>query len=123
MAWASQQPTWAIGFQDEVWWSRFALPRMHAWQDETHPVRLVEQSWKKGDPDPKALACFGGLWQTGSPGKPVRDEMWLRFVSGRPVSDISTQFLDWCCERLAKQGKRAWLLIWDNASWHVSKIV
>ena len=32
IAWASQQPTWAIGFQDEVWWSRFALPRMHAWQ-------------------------------------------------------------------------------------------
>jgi transposase len=33
MAWASQQPAWAIGFLDEVWWSRFALPRMHAWQD------------------------------------------------------------------------------------------
>jgi hypothetical protein len=27
---------------------------MHAWQDENAPVRLVEQSWKKGDPDPKA---------------------------------------------------------------------
>jgi transposase len=78
---------------------------------------------EKGDPDPKALACYGVLWQTGSPDKPVRDEMWLRFVSGRPVSDLSTQFLDWCCDRLAAQGKRAWLLIWDNASWHISKIV
>jgi DDE superfamily endonuclease len=123
ITWASAQSDWAIGFLDEVWWSRFARPRMHAWQDENHPVRLVEQSWKKGDPDPKALACYGVLWQTGSPDKPVRDEMWLRFVTGRPVSAISTQFLDWCCDRLAAQGKRAWLLIWDNASWHISKIV
>lgn len=53
----------------------------------------------------------------------MREEMWLRFVSERPVSDITTQFLDWCCERLCKQGKRHWLLIWDNASWHKSKIV
>ena len=49
--------------------------------------------------------------------------MWLRFVTGRPVSDITTQFLDWCCMQLQKQGKNAWLLIWDNASWHVSKQV
>jgi transposase len=123
IAWASQQADWAIGFLDEVWWSRFALPRMHAWQDEEQPVHLVEQSWKKGDPDPKALACYGVLWQTGSPDDPVRDEIWLRFVTGRPVSDITTQFLDWCSERLAAQGKKAWLLIWDNASWHISKIV
>src|SRR5579859_1058191 len=123
IAWASVQPDWAIGFLDEVWWSRFALPRMHAWQSEDQPVRLIEQAWKKGDPDPKALACYGVLWQEGTPDDPVREQMWLRFVTGRPVSDISTQFLDWCCERLAKQGKRAWLLIWDNASWHVSKIV
>lgn len=123
ITWASQQPDWVIGFQDEVWWSRFAQPRMHAWQSEESPVRMVEQSWKKGDPDPKALACYGVLWQTGSPDDPKRDEMWLRFVAGRPVSDITTQFLDWCCARLAAQGKTAWLLIWDNASWHISKIV
>jgi hypothetical protein len=123
MAWASQQSSWAIGFLDEVWWSRFALPRMYAWQDEEHPVRLLEQSWKKGDPDPKALACYGVLWQTGLPEEPVREAMWLRFVSGRPISSITTQFLDWCCQRLAAQGKRAWLLIWDNASWHISKLV
>lgn len=123
IAWASQQTDWAIGFLDEVWWSRFARPRMHAWQDEEHPVHLEEQSWKKGDPDPKALACYGVLWQEGQPDDPQRDQMWLRFVTGRPVSDISTQFLDWCCQRLEAQGKRAWLLIWDNASWHISKIV
>ena len=123
IAWASQQSTWAIGFLDEVWWSRFALPRLSAWQDPDHPVHLVEQCWQKGDPDPKALACYGVLWQEGPPEDPTRDQVWLRFVTGRPVSDISTQFLEWCCTRLAEQGKTSWLLIWDNASWHVSKKV
>src|SRR6266700_3735548 len=78
IAWASQQPSWAIGFGDEVWWSRFALPQVQA---------------------------------------------WLRFVTGRPVSAITTQFLEWCCQRLLKQGKTHWLLIWDNASWHKSQAV
>ncbi len=123
IAWASQQATWAIGFLDEGWWSRFALPRLPAWQDCEHPVRLVEQSWQKDDPDPKALACYGVLWQEGTPQEPVRDQMWLRFVTGRPVSAITPQFLDWRCQRLAEQGKGNWLLIWDNASWHRSQAV
>ncbi len=123
IAWASQQPNWAIGFQDEVWWSRFALPRLYAWQDAEHPLRLVEQSWKKEDPDPKALACYGVLWQEGSPQEARREQMWLRFVTGRPVSALTTQFLDWCCQRLLAQGKTHWLLIWDNASWHKSQAV
>jgi transposase len=123
ITWASQQPAWAIGFADEVWWSRFALPRLSAWQDAEHPVHLVEQSWKKGDPDPKALACYGVLWQEGTSDNPDRSQMWLRFVTGRPVSAITTQFLEWCCQRLLKQGKTHWLLIWDNASWHKSQAV
>ena len=120
---ASARPDWAIGFLDEVWWSRFALPQLHAWQDRDDPVHLVEQTWQKADPDPKALACYGVLWQEGEAAHPVRRQMSLRFVTGRPVSDITTQFLDWCCEQLAKQRKTSWLLIWDNASWHYSKKV
>jgi DDE superfamily endonuclease len=123
IAWASQQRSWAIGFLDEVWWSRFALPRIHAWQNEDQPVRLVEQTWKKGDPDPKAFACYGVLWQQGPVADPIRKKMSLRFVTARPVSAITTPFLEWCCTRLQAQGKTSWLLIWDNASWQVSKQV
>ncbi len=121
--WASQQASWAIGFQDEVWWSRFALPRASAWQTKDDPVHFVEQRWQKADPDAKALACYGVLWQHGTAQTPVRDQMSLRFVDGRPVSDITTQFLQWGCDQLQTQGKTAWLLIWDNASWHSSKSV
>lgn len=123
MAWASTQPGWAIGFLDEVWWSRFALPRLSAWQEKDQPVRLVEQTWQKEDPDPKALACYGVLWQQGPIDEPVRKQMSLRFVSGRPVSALTTQFLEWCCRQLQAQNKTSWLLIWDNASFHVSKRV
>jgi hypothetical protein len=86
-------------------------------------MHLVEQTWHKGDPDPKALACYGVLWQKGSPQDPDRSLVWLRFVTGRPVSAITIGFLDYSCERLAAQGKRNWLLIWDNAPWHISKMV
>lgn len=126
MSWASQEPqaaSWAIGFLDEIWWSRFALPKTFAWQASDDPVRLVEQSWQKADPDPKALACYGVLWQRGPADQPLRDQMTLRFVDGRPVSAITTQFLDGCCAQLTRQGKTAWLLIWDNASWYYSKLV
>ena len=71
----------------------------------------------------RVMACYGVLWQRGPADAPLRDQMSLRFVDGRPVSDITTQFLACCCTHLEVQGKRAWLLIWDNASWHSSKIV
>ena len=49
--------------------------------------------------------------------------MWLRLVDGRPVSAVTIDFLTWCAEQAAALGKRAVLLIWDNASWHESQIV
>jgi hypothetical protein len=54
---------------------------------------------------------------------PELEKVWLRFVDGRPVSAITTRFLSWCCQKLEAVGKRVWVLIWENASWHVSKEV
>jgi transposase len=47
----------------------------------------------------------------------------LRFVDGRPVSSISRQFLQWSLKKLQAAGKKVLVLIWDNASWHISKDV
>jgi hypothetical protein len=44
-------------------------------------------------------------------------------VDERPVSSITTRFLSWCCQMLEAVGKRVWVLIWENASWHISKEV
>jgi transposase len=105
-----------LGFEDETWFSRFERPSLHSWREAKKPVRLLEKEARKGDPEPKALACYGMYL-------PEMGETWLRFVDGRPVSAITTQFLSWCCERLERRGKKALLLIWDNASWHKSREV
>jgi hypothetical protein len=104
-----------VGFADECWWSRLAQPGLHAWAGD-EPLRLHELARPAGDADPKALACYGLLRaDTGA--------MLLRFVAGRPVSQVTEDFLAWACGRLAADGKRVLVLVWDNASWHVSKRV
>jgi transposase len=84
---------------------------------------LVEQTVAKTDPDPKALACYGLLIRWTAPAGGWHEEAWLRFVDGRPVSALTTQYLAWCCADLELLGKTALLLIWDNASWHGSREV
>jgi DDE superfamily endonuclease len=49
--------------------------------------------------------------------------MLPRFVDGRPVSSVTCAFLTWAAERLAAEGVRVLALVWDNASWHVSRAV
>lgn len=116
MSEAEADPEWAVGFEDECWWSRLALPTLSSWADEGKPMRLIQQSVAKDDPDPKAISCYG-LYLPGL------DQTWIRFVDGRPVSGITTRFLSWSCEKLEAAGKKVLVLIWDNASWHISKEV
>ena len=75
----------------------------------------------RDDPAPKAVACYG-LWlrQAGDESAVGGEDLWLRFVAGRPVSALTIQFLAWCCERLAGAGRTALVLVWDNAAWHGS---
>src|SRR5437764_8607035 len=79
-------PTWALGFGDEVWWSRLAQPEQHRWVDADAVTHLQELERPKEDPDPKALACYGLLLR----GRTAQaDQMLLRFVDGRPVSAVT----------------------------------
>src|SRR5512135_110871 len=112
----AQRMGWALGYLDEVWWSRVAQPSMHAWSENKHPLRLQELQVSKQDPDPKALCCYGML--DGHSGA-IR----LRFVDGRPVSQVTTDFLEWLCQQVEAGGHHTLVLIWDNASWHLSKHV
>lgn len=107
-----------MGYEDETWWSRLARPALHTWSDGD-ALRLVEQTVAKDDPEPKALACYGLLLRQEA----ASEALWLRFVDGRPVSAVSTAFLSWCCDRLAAAGTTTLVLVWDNASWHVSGAV
>jgi hypothetical protein len=92
----------------------------HGWVEGDDQIRLQELERAKQDLEPKALACYGLLLRR-RPQHP--DQMLLRFVSGRPLSAVTIDFLSWSCERLAAQGMSGLLLIWDNASWHKSQQV
>jgi DDE superfamily endonuclease len=116
---AQAHPRWVVGFEDEVWWSRLAQPEQHRWVGEGERTRLQELERAKEDKQAKAVACSGVLVRQAA----NQDRMLLRFVEGRPVSDVTSDCLEWWSERLAQHGVRAWLLIWDTASWHTSEKV
>jgi hypothetical protein len=111
----AQHADWGLGFADETWWSRLAQPALPSWI-AGQPLRLVAQSGPKGDHAPNALACYGLL---------RRDvhEVLLRLVDGRPLSHVTTNFLAGLCQRLAAERKRVLVLLWDHASWHLSREV
>jgi hypothetical protein len=113
---------------------------MHAWAPSGEPFRLIEREADSDEEDPKALACYGVYLPTGSAEEEPSEEepseeepseeepseeetdsdMMLRFVEGRPVSEVTNTFLEWVCERLNDRGTDVWALIWDQASWHMS---
>jgi hypothetical protein len=114
--WAASKPEWALGYEDECWWSRVSDPSMHVWTDPKQPVRLLDKKEAVPKGEPKALSCYG-VWL---PDEGANGQMLLRFVEGRPVSAVTEPFLDWISETLFRRDKQALLLVWDNASWHDS---
>ena len=111
---AAREPDWVLGFQDETWWTRLAQPDLLAWAAD--PLRLGQNPRDPRGGTPEAVACYGVLrLDTGG--------MMLRFCDGRPVSATTEEYLGWVCGKLAAEGKRVFVLVWDNAAWHVSKRV
>jgi transposase len=107
---------WVVGYADEVWWSRLAQPHLHSWAAPDQDLRLQQREHDRADPEPAALCCYGLL-------RADNDAMLLRFVEGRPVSQVTQDYLAWVSEQLAQQGVKVLVLIWDNASWHRSQAV
>lgn len=108
---------WVLGFLDQTWWSRITQTLGYTWcHPDSEKLRMECLRFPKDDPDPKALSCYG-LWL------PELDDLWLRFVIGRPVSAVTIDFLDWTTLRLTQMEKEALLLVWDNATWHKSHLV
>ena len=109
---AAARPDWVLGFQDECGWTRLAQPDLSAWT-AADPLRLGANARDPKGGGPEAVACYGVLRRdTGG--------MMLRFCDGRPVSATTEDFLGWVCETLAGEGKTVFVLVWDNAAWHVS---
>ncbi len=44
-------------------------------------------------------------------------------MEGRPLGELTVQFLEWLCGCVAQERKHVLVVIWDNASWHTSEEV
>lgn len=88
---------------------------MRAWSD-VQGLRLQQLEPTRNDPDPKALCCYGLLRRD-------IDKLLLRFVDGRPISQVTIEFIAWICEHLIEEDKKVLVLVWDNATWHKSQKV
>jgi len=112
---SASHPEWVLGFEDEVWWSRVAQPALRAWTDGP-PMKVQLLTSDPSDPDPDAIACYGFL-------RHDTHQVMLRFVEGRPLGEVTVQFLTWLCGSIAQEGKRVLVVIWDEPSWHTADIV
>jgi hypothetical protein len=120
---AESQPDWAYSFQDETWWSRFAQPDLHSWVEHRQSTKLIQQTYTKADPDPKALACYGLLVRWKNDKAHLKEKIWLRFVAGNPCKELTLKYLQWSCSKARQAGRRVLVMFWDHASWHVSQVV
>ena len=64
----------------------------------------MEQTVAKGEP--KALACYGLLVRWWPDAAAPAEAVWLRFVDGRPVSAVTTEFLAWGCGDWRRRARR-----------------
>lgn len=80
------------------------------------PLRMGQREAAKEDIEPKAIACYGLL-------RKDTEQVRVRFLEARPISEVTILFLEWIVEELEKEEKKALFLIWDNATWHKSEKV
>jgi hypothetical protein len=101
--------------EDECWFSRFAQPQMQAFAATDAPVRLVQRTPAKEEVD-KAIACYGAVCSQ-------TNERFFCLADGQPNSDKSIAFLSTLLATAQAQGQRVLVVIWDRATWHLSKKV
>ncbi len=58
-------------------------------------VAKTEGTQEKTNKEPKALACYGLDVQVRGEDGSVERKVWLRFVDGRPVSEVTCRYLEW----------------------------
>lgn len=76
-------------------------------------MQLVQRDPKRGEKE-KALACFGARRQDNG-------HVNLYFSSGQPNNEHQWVFIIALLALARQEGKRVVVLIWDNASWHLSQ--
>ena len=105
-----------MGYEDETWWSRFEQPSLHSWAEAGEPMRLLQKEAKKDDPDPRLSRVTGSMclsWEEDLAAV-CRWPPGERHKHAVPLVELP---------EARRLGKKALVLVWDNASWHKSKFV
>ena len=111
--WAEQRTDTLLVWEDECWFSRFAQPRLRSWAEPEHPLKLMQRTPPTQCPD-KALACYGAL-------RHDTRQVYLHFATGQPDTDSTIDFLRRLLALARSLRKQYLVVIWDNASWHLSR--
>ena len=102
-------------WEDECWFSRYAQPTANSWAEHTHPLRLAQRTPPVQAPD-KALACYGALRDDSR-------QVYLHFAWGQPDSQATIDYLQRLLALARSLHKHYLVIVWDNASWHLSRKV
>ena len=98
--------------EDESWFSRFEQPTLQAWSDR-EPLHMVQRIAPEPEAD-KALACYGAV-------RSDTQQVYFSFSALRPISEETWKFVQALVQVAREEGKHVLVIIWDNASWHLSK--
>ena len=67
LIWLAQaHPDWALGFEDEVWWSRVAQPRLRTWA-EAHAAAIAGTGTGQNRPGPEGFGVLRGFGPSPRP--------------------------------------------------------
>ena len=83
--------------------------------------RRAPCGWNNSEPK-KTIRIPKPFAVTGYCG-PIRTPSGCASSKAGRASQVTEDFLGWACERLAAEGRKALLLVWDNAAWHNSRRV
>ena len=108
----SDRPDIDIVYEDESWFSRYAMPRYRTFSPVGAPSRLPIRQPPKREKR-KAVAVYGALR--------INDgQILVRCADGQPNTKKTRAFLCWLLRETQRRGKKWLLVIWDHASWHRS---
>ena len=102
-----------VMYEDECWFSRYAMPRLRSHGPRGERTRIPIREGPSAQPQ-KAVAVYGALT---IPEKRI----CIQCVDQQPRSETTWNFLG-CLVDYARRNHRRWLVvIWDNATFHKSQ--
>ncbi len=113
--WTQSRRDALLVWEDECWFSRFAQPMVKTWAERDQPLRLAERTPSAQASD-KALACYGALCDDTR-------QVYLHFTWGQPDSEATIDYVQRLLALARGRRKQFLVIVWENASWHLSRKV